>query len=265
LVPFSLASCLVFEGQKMSHALLKQTNTLPSVHAAPAAPERYHMPWCCCWPQALDSSNPAVIKAQAALLRDRWAYFVRAAALEQHLQHPDSSSSGSEVLGAVRQVQDAAAELQQLLQQLADTAAAVVDGQQASQLQQLLTQHEAADELQELLAWCQLQGPLDASTGANGSSISSSTAAVALDTEMLEKAWRLSFAPFAAKGLAKALIQCSSDSSSSSSSSSRSRPGKESGSDVLEMTDLGLRLEDALEAAQSMRASLAAQLALNSL
>jgi hypothetical protein len=208
--------------------------------------------------QALDSSNPAVIKAQAALLRDRWAYFVRAAALEQHLQQPDSSISGSEVLGAVRQVQDAAAELQQLLQQLADTAAAVVDGEQASPLQQLLTEHEAADELQELLAWCQLQGPLDASTGANGSS--SSTPAVAFNSEMLERAWRLSFAPFAAKGLAKALIQSSSDSSSSSS-----RAGKESGSAVLEMTDLGLRLEEALDAAQSMRASLAAQLAFNSL
>jgi hypothetical protein len=235
---------------------------LASLHAV-----RHLMPWCCCCVQAVDSSNPAVIKAQAAPLRDRWAYFVRTAALEQHLQQPDSSSFGSDVLGAVRQVQDAAAELQQLLQQLADTAAAVVDAQQASQLQQLLTEREAADELQDLLAWCQLNGPLDARPDANGSSSSSgvlgggsSTAAVAADSDMLEKAWRLSFAPFAAKGLARALRQ-----SSNSSSSSRSGAFEESCSAVLEMTDLGLRLEEALETAQAMRASMAAQLALNTL
>jgi hypothetical protein len=222
--------------------------------------------------QALDSSNPSVIKAQAALLRDRWAYFVRTAALEQHLAELNTSTAGSDVLGAVSQVQDAAAELMQLLQQLADTTAAVVDGEQGSTLQQLLVQHEAADELQELLAWCQLQGPLDANrpaaataaaaAAANRSSArtedSSSGSAVALDSDMLEKAWRLSFAPFAAKGLASALSNSSSSSTSSISSSS-----KECVKAVLEMTDLGLRLEEALEAAQSMRASLAAQLAMN--
>jgi hypothetical protein len=213
--------------------------------------------------QAVDSSNSEVIRAQAALLRDRWAYFVRAAALEQHLLQPHSSSSGSDVTGAVSQVQDAAAELLQLLQQLADTAAAVVDAQQASQLQQLLMEHEAADELQELLAWCGLQGPLDARPTADESS-SNGTAAVASDGDMLEKAWRLSFAPFAAKGIAKALSQCGC-SSSSSSSSSRFGMSADSSRAVLEMTDLGLRLEEALETAQAMRAGLAAQLALNTL
>jgi hypothetical protein len=209
---------------------------------------------CCCHVQALDSSNPAVIKAQAALLRDRWAYFVRAAALQQHLTEAGSKAqAGSDVVAALSQVQDATSELLQLLQQLADTVAAVADAEQASPLQQLLVQHEAADELQDLLAWCQLQGPLDARPAADDSS----AASVALDSGLLEKAWRLSFAPFAARGLAKAL--------SSSSSSSSSGSPEESSRAVLEMTDLGLRLEEALEAASAMRASLATQLALNSL
>ncbi|WIA31269.1 hypothetical protein OEZ86_001264 [Tetradesmus obliquus] len=199
--------------------------------------------------QALDSSNPAVSKAQAALLRDRWAYFVRAAALEQHLAAANAGTApaGSDVAGALSQVQDAAAELLQVLQQLADAVAAVADGQQGGKLQQLLVQHDAADELQELLGWCQLQGLLDDAR--------SSAAAVALDSDLLERAWRLSFTPFAAKGLANAL----------SNSNSSSRSPEDGCRAVLEMTDLGLRLEEALDTAVSMRSSLATQLAMNSL
>lgn len=218
--------------------------------------------------QAVNTSDPMVIKAQSALLRDRWCYFVRTAALEQHLASGCSSAAGSEVVGAAEQVADAAAELMQLMQQLVDSVQLVIDSQQKiaslERLQEGLTAAEAGDELQELLAWCLLQGPMDVrpadadSSGKPADSSSSSSSKVSAGAAtLLEQAWRVSFAPYAARGLANALASTS----SSSSSSCLSSPAEDA-SEALEMTDLGLRLEAAVETAQALRSSLAAQLAL---
>jgi hypothetical protein len=77
------------------------------------------------------------------------------------------------------------------------------------------------------------------------------------DSLLMERAWRLSFAPFAAKGLAAALgVDVETGKSSSVSSSS---------SEVLEMMDLGLRLEAAWELGQALRQKLAARLSLEQL
>jgi hypothetical protein len=142
---------------------------------------------------------------------------------------------------AVDQVHDAACELLPLLRELATSVAAAAEtgpeGPTAGGVGQLLEAHEAVDELEDLLSWCEM-GYGDA---------------IAADSLLMERAWRLSFAPCAAKGLVAALGM---DDGSSSSSSAR---------ELLEMTDLGQRLETALEAAQDMHAQLAARLSLERL
>jgi hypothetical protein len=81
--------------------------------------------WLCCvllpTIQAM-SVNQEPLRCTAAPLPDRWAYFVRLGALEEHaaaLSHltassPDASSMPKEVLTAWRQIQDAAQAVQQL-------------------------------------------------------------------------------------------------------------------------------------------------------
>ena len=81
-------------------------------------------------------------------------------------------------------------------------------------------------------------------------------------SNLIETAWRLSFASFAATGLTKALLQCSAVGGSSNKLSKASDQGAV---DVLKMTDLGLRLEESLELANEMRSVLASQLALEGL
>lgn len=224
---------------------------------------------------------------------------MRTAALEQHLNDSSSSNGGSpgnngagrDVLNAVQQVQDAATELLQLLKQLTSTVQQVVDAPEeptaaaaagegvpsaaaglegssgSSSLQQQLQQHEAAEELAELLCRCEMSqdsvvstSSSDNGTADNPSSSNSNGALLPLlpaDSLLMERAWRLSFAPFAARGLAAAVgIDVEAGKSSSVSTSS---------SEVLEMMDLGLRLEAAWELGQALRQKLAARLSLEKL
>jgi hypothetical protein len=228
--------------------------------------------------QALSSPSPDLVLARSAQLRDRWCYFVRTAAVQQYLgsnsssgsssadgstSDSDSSSSGAgrDVVNAVQQVQDAASELLQLLQQVYSSVQQVTDAAAAaaadSSLQQQLVQHEAAEELAELLSWCELQQHDSTSSSGGGSVLSGPDGLLPADGLLLERAWRLSFAPFACKGLAVALgVDVETGKSVSVSSSS---------SEVLEMMDLGLRLEAAWELEQALRQRLSTRLSLESL
>jgi hypothetical protein len=164
------------------------------------------------------------------------------------------------VLNAVRQVQDAATELLQLLQQLCSSIQQVTDAADGSGpisgLQQQLLQYEAAEELCELVAWCEMQD-LTGSSASSSSGLYGSDGLLPADSLLMERAWRLSFAPFAAKGLSAALgVDVETGKSSSVSSSS---------CEVLEMMDLGLRLEAAWELGQALRQKLSARLSLEQL
>lgn len=186
-----------------------------------------------------------------------------------------NGGSGRDVLNAVQQVQDAATELLQLLQQMQSTVQQVVDQADAdvggdtdasanntnsSSLQQALLQHEAAEELAELLTWCEMQG--EELVGSNDpqqqQQLFGADELLPADSLLMERAWRLSFAPFAVKGLAAALgVDVSTGSSRAVSSSSSS--------EVLEVMDLGLRLEAAFELGQALRQKLSARLSLEQL
>jgi hypothetical protein len=214
------------------------------------------------------------VLARSSQLRDRWCYFVRLAALEQHLTSSGSSALGRDVVNAVQQVQDAATELLQLLQQLTESVTRVIeaaaagggDGSGSSGLQQLLLQHEAAEELAELLAWCEMQGHSSSSSSDGSHGLLGSDGLLAADALLLERAWRLSFAPFAAKGLVVALgMDGKASSSSSSRNSSTSGDSGGGSSEVLEMMDLGLRLEAGWELGQALRMALSARLSLEGL
>lgn len=168
--------------------------------------------------------------------------------------------AGRDVLDAVQQVQDAASELLQLLQQMYSSvqqvtdAAAAADGGSSSSLQQQLVQHEAVEELAEVLSWCDMQH--DSSSSGAGA-LFGPDGLLPADGLLLERAWRLSFAPFACKGLAAALgVDVETGKSVSVSSSS---------SEVLEMMDLGLRLEAAWELGQALRQRLSTRLSLERL
>lgn len=225
--------------------------------------------------QALNSPSPGLVLARSAQLRDRWCYFVRTAAVQQYLDSSSSSSAdgnasesdssstggaGRDVVNAVQQVQDAASELLQLLQQVYSSVQQVTEaagGAGSSSLQQQLVQHEAVEELAELLSWCELQQHDSSSSGGGGSVLFGPDGLLPSDRLLLERAWRLSFAPFACKGLAVALgVDVETGKSVSVSSSS---------SEVLEMMDLGLRLEAAWELGQALRQRLSTRLSLESL
>lgn len=169
------------------------------------------------------------MRVRAALLRDRWSYFVRVGALEEQLAGGGSCSGGggSDVARAIQQVVDAAAEVQQQLQQLAAQVEGLcTEAPLGSRTRQLLEeQAEVADELAALLEWCACGGD----------------ASVAADSMLLERAWRLSFAPYAAAGLAAALGEPS---------------GGDAAAEALATTDLGMRLEDGVERANMLRAKL---------
>jgi uncharacterized protein YukE len=222
---------------------------------------------CVTGPQALSSPGPDLVLARAAQLRDRWCYFVRTAALVQHLGSSDGvpgssnggPAAGGDVLNAVRQVQDAATELLQLLQQLCSSIQHLTDAAdgsgKSSALQQQLLQYEAAEELSELVAWCEMQELSGGSSSSSG--LYGSDGLLPADGLLMERAWRLSFAPFACKGLATALgVDVETGKSSSVSSSS---------CEVLEMMDLGLRLEAAWELGQALRQKLSARMSLEQL
>jgi hypothetical protein len=210
--------------------------------------------------QALSCPSPGLVLARAGVLRDRWAYMVRQGALQEHLapaagRTNGSSSSGQqaagrEVLTAVQQVQDAASELMQLLAQLAGSVSAAADAPGAGEgagLAGKLVTHEAADELDHLATWC--------SAGAAASGDQDGSMVLPADGLLLERAWRLSFAPYAATGLAAVL------SAPDVSGVARAAEVQE----VLELTDLGQRLEAAAGAAQVLRQQLAARLSLETL
>ena len=199
-----------------------------------------------------------------------------------------------EVARALTQLHDACEELQELLDGLAATiqkimdsdatAAAAAPGAAAaapsaaastgaqvwegasslaagagslSALQDLLSRYECAEEMEHLQQWL-------------SSSSSGGTACDASADNLLEHAWRLSFTPLASTGLAAALgVQMSGEeggSGGSRSSRERSSGNNRGGGGVLgealTATDLGMRLELALEQALELRSRLGARLAL---
>ncbi|KAF8068160.1 hypothetical protein HT031_001846 [Scenedesmus sp. PABB004] len=202
--------------------------------------------------QALDARGGAgAALAQAAVLRDRWAYFVRLDALAAHAAaaqpgHPGGGGGGgdAEVPRALAQVADAVAELDGALAALAARVQVLADDAPGGgALAQALASAEAADELAGVLAWARLAGPLDGPAG-DGAADGAATDR----PQLLERAWRLSWAPFAAGGVAAAL-------------------GRDAGlaaarREALEATDLGARLEQASEHAAELAAALAAAAAL---
>jgi hypothetical protein len=210
---------------------------------------------------------------------------VRTAALEEYLSTP--GSAGQDVQQAVQQVQDACNELLQLLQQMADSVQSVVDaplsrtsaGTTFCQLQEMFIQYEVADELSHLLAWCQLAGPMDQPTSSSGSSssngnednspnsapdcsaITSAAGIVAApaDGRLMELAWRTSFAPYAAYGLAAALGAVSLQ----QPAPAHVNPAETTAiRESLETMDVGMRLEAGLELMARWRTAIGTQLAL---
>lgn len=172
--------------------------------------------------------------AEAALLRDRWAYMVRLDALEQHLgaavPAASMSTAGRDIINAISQIEDAVQELRTSLQDVVDTVRGVADGGDGA-LARALDAHGAAGELETLASWCELQGPLDGGGEAASSELAT----------LLERAWRLSFAPLAARGLAAAL----------GADPSVARAA------AMESMDLGRRIEDTLEYVGELKARLA--------
>lgn len=238
------------------------------MRALAAAAEQLHSSRCfICVMQAVNCNTPDLIRAQSALLRDRWAYMVRTAALEQYNPTSSSNNNQLEVTTAMEQVQDAVAELQQLLQQILRTVRTVVDSPQQFKLQQALIENEVVEELTDVVGWCNTIGaPLapvqhEPSVGTSGSNVAS-TMAASSGRQLLERAWRLSFATAAAGRLTKALMQCS---GAISVHSKLRQEADERAAKLLTLTDLGLRLEESLELTQSLRDRLAAQIALEQL
>lgn len=222
------------------------------------------------------SVNQEPLRCTAAPLPDRWAYFVRLGALEEHAAAlsqqtasspaPDTGSVPKEVLTAWRQVQDAAQSVQQLLQDLAAAVGSVVDqpgastggesGRSSSMLQDVLERLEVADELEHLLEWVQEAAPAPAAAAAPQQTKEARTVSLAA-------AERLSYAPLAATALAAALAALSSrqgtaEQSSPTDVASSSAEVKEG----LEATDLGARLELAAEVLEEVRGALSARMAL---
>jgi len=216
--------------------------------------------------QGLDAGRG---RAQAAVLGDRWAYMVRAAAVQSALPAAGlvaaagvSSTAGApsqpvgrEVTTAVSQVADAAHEVAELLRECQQLAGALADaaaggGQGDSSGDVEAAAREAESEAGLLLDWV----------------FAGSTADSRQQSLSWEQIERLSFAPFAAA----ALMQLGGAGAGGGAGGSKAAAAAASPTEALqqqrlramEATDVGMRLEDGLEAVGKLERRLAAMVAL---
>jgi hypothetical protein len=134
-----------------------------------------------------------------------------------------------------------------------EAAAAVSSENPGAALQDLLSKYECLEELEHLQNW--LRSNMNISNSGSGNGVVGSC-------DLLERAWKLSFAPTAATGLSAALGLAGAAWEDNSKGRDRSRSSSCMVVEALTATDLGMRLELALEQAQELRARLSARLAL---
>lgn len=200
---------------------------------------------CCgiaCVLQALSGNDPSNLRAQAAILRDRWAYFVRADAVEAAAAADGYGDQPAEVGTALENCRDVADELSTALRELAalvKRCSVDLDGNDEG----------LESEIEQLLQWTDHSAVPVSSTSCGEDAFANSGSAK-LDMSAL---WRLSFAPYALSSSVLAVIGASEQ----KHIAERTK--------AMEATDLGLRLEDAADVVKAARAKLQATAALKGL